>query len=85
MDKQNTRSKIKTFLARQYPMTKNVENDEPLLKNGLIDSLGILELVTFIEKEFGIVVSDEDLLPENFGSIQSLTNFVHNKMQTVLV
>ena len=79
MDRQNTTSKIKTFLARQFPMTKNVSNDEPLLTNGLIDSLGILEVVSFVENEFGIVVSDEDLLPENFGSIHSLSNFVHEK------
>jgi acyl carrier protein len=85
MDKQDTTSKIKTFLARQFPMTKNVGNDEPLLKNGLIDSLGILEVVAFIEKEFGIVVSDEDLLPENFGSIHSLASFVHNKMEPVVM
>jgi acyl carrier protein len=81
MEKQNTTSKIETFLAQQFPMVKNLGNDEPLLNNGLIDSLGILEVVTFVEKEFGIIVSDEDLLPENFGSIRSLTNFVHNKTQ----
>ena len=83
MDKQSTTSKIKTFLAQQFPMTKNVSNDEPLLKNGLIDSLGILDLVTFLENEFGIAVSDEDLLPENFGSIHSLTNFVQQKTNGV--
>jgi acyl carrier protein len=81
MDKQNTASKIRTFLAQQFPMTKNIGNDEPLLKNGLIDSLGILEVVTFMEKEFGIVVSDEDLLPDNFGSIYSLADFIHNKTE----
>ena len=85
MDKQNTASKIKRFLAQQFPMTKNVGNDEPLLKNGLIDSLGILEIVTFIENEFGVVVSDEDLLPENFGSIHSLASFVHNKTELVVM
>jgi acyl carrier protein len=85
MDEQNTTSKIKAFLAQQFPMSKNVGNDEPLLKNGLIDSLGILEVVTFIEKEFGIAVSDEDLLPENFGSIHSLANFVHNKTEPVVI
>jgi acyl carrier protein len=79
MDKQSTTSKIKTFLAQQFPMTKNVENDEPLLKNGLIDSLGILEVVTFIEKEFGVSVSDEELLPENFESVRSLSSFVRQK------
>lgn len=74
--------RLRRFLIQQFPMTKNVGDDEPLLKNGLIDSLGILEVMTFVEKEFGIVVSDEDLLPENFGSIRSLTNFVHGKAET---
>lgn len=74
--------RLRRFLVQQFPMTKNVGDDEPLLKNGLIDSLGILEVMTFVEKEFGIVVSDEDLLPENFGSIRSLTNFVHGKAET---
>jgi acyl carrier protein len=50
-----------------------------LLKNGFIDSLGILEVVAFLENEFRIAVSDDDLLPENFGSVQSITDFVQAK------
>jgi len=71
--------RLRRFLAQQFPATKNVSNDEPLLNNGLIDSLGILDVVTFLEKEFGFAVSDEDLLPENFGSVTSLLNFVQQK------
>ena len=71
--------RIRKFLVQQFPATKNVGNNESLLNNGLIDSLGILEVVAFIEKEFGIPVSDEDLLPENFGSVRSLSNFVGQK------
>jgi len=71
--------RIRRFLVQQFPATKNVGNDGPLLNNGLIDSLGILEVVTFLEKEFGIAVSDEDLSPENFGSLGSLSNFVQQK------
>ena len=82
MDKETTTSKIKTFLARQFPLTKNVGNNEPLLKNGLIDSLGILEVVTFVENEFGIVVSDEELVPDNFGSVHSVANFVQVKTRS---
>ena len=70
---------IRKFLVRQFPATKNVSNDEPLLKNGFIDSLGILEVVTFVENEFNITVSDEDLLPENFGSVQNIAAFVQSK------
>ena len=71
--------RIKNFLGQQFPATKKIGNEDPLLKNGLIDSLGILEVVSFLEKEFGIVISDEELLPENFGSVGSLSSFVRQK------
>ena len=71
--------RIRWFLIQQFPATTNVGNEEPLLKNGLIDSLGILEVVTFLERQFGFTVTDEELLPENFESIHSLSNFVQLK------
>jgi len=84
MERNEAASKIKAFLSSQFPTIKNVGNDVPLLKNGHIDSLGILDVVTFIENEFGIVISDEELLPENFESISSLTNFVQAKTEQIL-
>ena len=83
MEPQIIAERIKKFLVQQFPATKNVGNEDPLLKNGLIDSLGILEVVTFLEREFGIVVSDEELLPENFESIGSLSKFVRQKTMGV--
>jgi acyl carrier protein len=71
--------RIRTFLHRQFPLTKNVGDEEPLLGGGLIDSLGILDVVSFLESEFDIAVSDEELLPENFGNIRSLSDFVRQK------
>ena len=79
MEQQIISDKIKKFLGQQFPATKNVGNEEPLLKNGLFDSLGILEVVTFLEKEFGLAITDEELLPENFESVQSLSDFVQSK------
>ena len=63
----------------QFPRTKNVTDDAALLKNGVIDSLGILEVVSFVENEFSITVVDEDLMPENFGSIKSIAAFIQAK------
>jgi acyl carrier protein len=80
LEQQIIAARIKKFLAQQFPATKNVGNDDSLLRNGLIDSLGILEVVTFLEKEFGFTVSDEELLPENFESVQCLSNLVQHKM-----
>lgn len=50
-----------------------------LLDSGLIDSTGILELVSFLEAEFGIVVPDEDVIPAHFETVQAITTFVDAK------
>ncbi len=47
-----------------------------LLQRGLIDSLGVLDLVSFVEQQFGIKVGEEDMIPENFDSVTSLTSYV---------
>lgn len=79
MQGDSTAARIRTFLTQHFPMTRSVSDEEPLLGNGFIDSLGILEVVTFLEREFGMSIADEELLPENFGSIASLSTFVERK------
>lgn len=79
MEESAIADRIKNFLGQQFPATKKISNEDSLLKNGLIDSLGVLEVVSFLEKEFGIVISDEELLPENFGSVRRLSSFVREK------
>jgi acyl carrier protein len=53
--------------------------DLPLVQSGLVDSTGILEIVTFLESEFGVHTSDEDLAVDNFGSISTIVKFVLSK------
>lgn len=76
--------RIRKFLAEHFPLTRNIGNSSRLLGNGLLDSLAILDVVTFLEKEFQITVTDEELLPENFQSIDSLTAFVQGKLNVVI-
>jgi acyl carrier protein len=57
----------------------SLPHDQDLLAADLIDSLGIEELVTFLEGKYGITVSDEDLTPENFQSVDSIAAFVTRK------
>ena len=83
MEQQVIAQRIKKYLAQQFPATKNVEYEAPLLKNGLIDSLGILEVVAFLEKEFALTITDEELLPENFESIHHISKFVQQKTNGV--
>jgi acyl carrier protein len=59
----------------------NIDFNTPLLDNKIIDSLGILECVTFIQKEFKIDIYDEELVPENFYSIHNLSEFIEKKVK----
>lgn len=54
--------------------------DQDLLAAGIIDSLGILQLVTFIEDKFSIEVPDEDVTIENFHSIKSMSDYIAAKV-----
>lgn len=58
---------------------RQLNTDTLLLDSGVVDSIGILEIVSFIEENFAIGVADDDLLPENFGSISAITAFVERK------
>ena len=49
------------------------------LENSMVDWMGMLELVEFLEQGFQLSISDEELLPENFESIERLALFVQNK------
>ena len=55
---------------------------ESFLDMGIIDSTGVLELVSFVESTFQITVEDEELVPENLDSIDSLVRFIESKQST---
>jgi acyl carrier protein len=52
------------------------DDDYPLLENDVIDSLGVFQLVSFLETEFAIEVDDDELVPDNFGSIRLIAALV---------
>jgi len=62
---------------------KNVdlEKSTNLIEEGVIDSLGIMKLLTFIEETYNIQISDEELLPENFESLGAITGMVESKLR----
>ena len=51
------------------------------LDSGIVDSMGILEIVNFISEEFEVVVADEDLLPENLDSVNNISNYLSPRLQ----
>lgn len=76
--------KIHSLLLEKFPLARKVgvEKDTALLEKGILDSLGILDVVSFIESEFSITISDEELVPENFQNLGTLSAFVQKKHGT---
>jgi acyl carrier protein len=66
------------FIKNEVMRNKNAKlsEDEDLLSAGILDSLAILQLVAYIEDQFGIKIPDEDVVFENFQSISSLSAYL---------
>lgn len=77
----STEQRIHAFLTEKFPLARKtgVGRDTGLLEGGILDSLGILDVVSFLEAEFSIVVSDDELAPENFQTLGALSAFVLKK------
>ena len=60
-------------------------DDDSFLELGIIDSTGVLELVTFVESTYGVAIEDEELVPENLDSVNSLVHFIESKRQASAV
>jgi len=73
---------VRGFVSEMDRSTTSRELDEslPLLDHGVLDSLSIYRLVTFLESRFGIQVLDEDLVPDNFVTLSSITQYVERRV-----
>lgn len=75
------RDRIKAFLEEKFPAARKggLSDRDSLLEGGVLDSLGVLEVVGFLEHEFAIRINDDELAPQNFQSIEALAVFVGRK------
>jgi acyl carrier protein len=64
------------FSSNGYPYS----DDASFLEEGIVDSMGIMELVAFVDEKFGITVEDEELVPDNFDSINRIASYVRLKI-----
>jgi acyl carrier protein len=71
---------VRGFIGQRFPAARNLGDDDRLLGSGRLDSLGVLDVVAFLEKEFAITLADDDLVPENFESVRRLAEFVLGKL-----
>lgn len=73
---------IRNFIIENFLFEEdeNLKEETSFLENGIIDSTGILELVTFLEESYGITVEDEELVPENLDSIANVVRYIQTKL-----
>lgn len=74
---------IRRYILENFLFTNDgsqLEDDASFLEEGIVDSTGVLELVMFVEESWHMEVRDEDIVPENFDSVERLATYVRGKI-----
>lgn len=77
------KAQIRQYLAENFLFSSNGFNlgdDASLLEEGIVDSTGVLELVLFVEETYNVEVADDEIVPENFDTVNNLAAYVGRKM-----
>jgi len=82
MDTENIPQQVRSFILQNYLFGKDyrLEDSDSFLDSGIIDSIGVLELVAFLQATYGITVDDEELIPQNLDSINAISAYLHRKL-----
>jgi acyl carrier protein len=77
----DTQQRIRQFITTNFYVAdpSALADDASLLDAGIVDSTGVLEVIGFLESEFGVTVPDNEILPENLDSIARIAAFVGRK------
>jgi acyl carrier protein len=74
-------AQIREFIVANFYVAdvESLSETDSFLERGIIDSTGVLEVVAFLERDFGLTVEDADIVPENFDSIANLVGYIGRK------
>ncbi len=77
----DVQQKVRTFVTTNFYVADPtaLADDASLLDAGIVDSTGVLEIVQFLEGEFGLAVEDHEIVPENVDTIARITAFIQKK------
>jgi len=75
-------NKVRAFIVENFLFgdSSSLKDDTSFLQEKIIDSTGILEIITFLEEQFSITINDDELLPENLDSLNNIDAFLKRKM-----
>ncbi|HLP72144.1 MAG TPA: acyl carrier protein [Bacteroidales bacterium] len=81
IDTTTVTDRIRAYVMEEtYAENGKINNDTLVFKEGFFDSMGFIRLITFLENEFRIKISDDDLVEKNFESINSMSDFVQSRL-----
>ncbi|HEX9818553.1 MAG TPA: acyl carrier protein [Methylomirabilota bacterium] len=78
------RQELRRFVVTNFLLGEDGDglgDDASFLEQGIVDSTGVLELVSFLERRYAITLEDEELVPDNLDSIRNLMAFLERKLQ----
>lgn len=81
-EKEKVKEKVRKYIEENFLIGRNpssLKDSDSLLEQGVIDSTGVLEIVGLLEEIFCLHIEDEDIIPENLGSIDAIVAFVNRK------
>ncbi len=82
MEQHEISEKIREYIkAASFSSIDNLDDDLLIFKEGILDSMGLISLFSFLEENFSIQITDADLVEENFESIKAITNFVSERQK----
>ncbi len=84
----DAKTAVKAYISENFLMGQSdieLGDDTSFLEIGLLDSTGVIELVSFLEEEFGIQVEDDEITPENFDTLNRISAYVERKSAQVQV
>ena len=76
---------VRTFLAENFSLGKDISHlssSQSLTERGFIDSVGIVEVLTFLDTRYEIQISDDETVPENIDTIDNIVRFIGVKRGT---
>ncbi len=82
MNEQTAETAIRKYIVNEIMFKKDesvLGFEESLLERGVLDSMAMVELIAFLEREFSVKVARTDMVPENFDSIQAIAQFIRSR------
>lgn len=75
---------VQTFIQAEIAPSRNVEltNSTNLIESGIIDSLGVMKMIAFVEQKYSVTLNPDDLVPENFETLDAITALLNRYIKS---